>query len=206
MPNIEAEETAGALVNNADLSSDGKFAFVEFRDEAICTLALTLFDKMEVCGRALNVGRPRGYIDPNGIAGAPTLGAPLGGLPLGAAAPGVGLPVPVSGGAVPPPPPPPQQPPTRTIKLDGMLSAEMLAADDEYNEVLDDIKTECEGVGGPVEAVVMPRTGPHACLCYVTFKEMSGAAKARESLDKRQFDGNTVKATFVQEMDVPTES
>jgi len=84
-----------------------------------------------------------------------------------------------------------------------MLSAEMLEVDDEYNEVLDDIKTECEGVGGPVEAVVMPRTGPHATLCYVTFKDMVGAAKARESLDKRQFDGNTVKAIFVQESDVP---
>ena len=38
----------GQVVNNVDLSTDGKFAFVEFRDEPICTLALTLFDKMEV--------------------------------------------------------------------------------------------------------------------------------------------------------------
>ena len=61
------------LCLNVDLSADGKFAFVEFRDEDICTLALTLFDKMEVCGRNLNVGRPRGYIDPG--PGGPTRAA-----------------------------------------------------------------------------------------------------------------------------------
>ena len=34
-----------------------------------------------------------------------------------------------------------------------------------YAEVLDDIKTECETAGGPVEKVVMPREGPNATLC-----------------------------------------
>ena len=83
------------------------------------------------------------------------------------------------------------------LQLDGMLSQEMLNDDAEYAEVLDDIKTECEGVGGAVQAVVMPRTGPHATLCFVTFGEVASAAKARESLDNRQFDGNTVKASFI---------
>ena len=74
---------------------------------------------------------------------------------------------------------------------------EMLASDEEYTEVFDDIKAECENVGGPVENVVMPREGPNACLCFVIFVDGAGAAKARQSLDQRQFDGNTVKATFL---------
>ena len=133
MPNIPPEDSAGPLVNNVDLSSDGKFAFVEFRDEPICTLALTLFDKMEVCGRALNVGRPRGYVDPTGaVPGVP--GLPFGGMADGA--PGMGLSAPVSigngGGLVPPPPPaPPPPPPTNIIKLDGMLVPDILSNDEE---------------------------------------------------------------------------
>ena len=31
-----------------DISADGKFAFVEFRDEQLATVALTLFDKMDI--------------------------------------------------------------------------------------------------------------------------------------------------------------
>ena len=213
MPNIAPEESAGPLCLNVDLSADGKFAFVEFRDEDICTLALTLFDKMEVCGRALNVGRPRGYIDPNMGASALLPGGcapamPPMGMP-GMGMPGMGLPPPPSGmgGLVPPPPPgglaPPPPPPSHVIKLEGMLTAEILQNDEEYNEVLDDIKTECEDAGGKVESVVMPREGPHATMCFVTFAEVDAAAKARQSLDKRQFDGNTVRATFIAASDVP---
>ena len=225
MPNIAPEESAGTLINNVDLSMDGKFAFVEFRDEAICTLALTLFDKMEVCGRSLNVGRPRGYIDPNGVPppmpGMPPMPVPSappgtnpllagigGGMGGGPPPPpghnpllaGIGLPPP-PGGLVPPPPPP--MPATKVVKLEGMLTQEMLDNDDEYAEVLDDIKTECEGVGGPVVSVTMPRGGEHATLCFVVFADEAGAAKARASLHERQFDGNTVKATFITEADVP---
>eukprot|EP00966_Prymnesium_polylepis_P016902 390035-Prymnesium_polylepis.1 len=50
------DESLGPPVSNADLAADGKFAFVEFRDEQITTIALTLFDKTELCGRTLNVG------------------------------------------------------------------------------------------------------------------------------------------------------
>ena len=105
---------------------------------------------------------------------------------------------------VPPPPPgyapPPAAPSLATIflKLEGMLSADMLAADDEYEEIRDDIKQECES-SGKVADVKMPRTGPLAGTCFVKFEELSAAAKARDSLDKRQFDGNVVRAVLVAE-------
>ena len=204
MPNMD--ESAGPIVINVDLSTDGKFAFVEFRDETICTIALTLFDKMEVCGRALNVGRPRGYVDPT-----QPLGGVFGGGLLGTAAtagllaPSQALPMAPS--LVPSglatlnttlPPPPPGPPPTRCVKLEGMLTAEMLSDDQEYTEICDDIKTECE-TNGPVTEMKVVRTGPMAGVAFVKFEMLVAAAKARESLDKRQFDGNTVKASFVSE-------
>jgi hypothetical protein len=52
--------TMGPPVAVVQLSGEGKFAFVEFRDELIAVTALQL-DKIELAGRPLNVGRPAGY-------------------------------------------------------------------------------------------------------------------------------------------------
>ena len=176
-------------VLNVDIAPDGKFAFVEFRDEEITQIALTLFDKMELCGRTLNVGRPRGYVEPGG-----SLSSSL--LPQLGAFGGPGGP----GGPGPPPPPPaaPTDPPTKCLKLEGLIMPDMLT-EAEYPEVYDDIKTEC-AQSGAVAQLRIPRTGePQAGLVFVTYQTLSGAAKAKEALHKRQFDGNTVLATFVPE-------
>jgi len=42
----------------------GTFAFVEFQNELMASEALTIFNKMEVGGRQINVGRPSGYEGP----------------------------------------------------------------------------------------------------------------------------------------------
>lgn len=188
MPNMS--EADGPLVNNVDLAADGKFAFVEFRDETIAAIALTLFDKMEVCGRALNVGRPRGYIESGATAGA-----------SGAPASCFGGPLAVHG--APPPPPPPMNGPTSSacIKLEGMLDDEILP-DDEHAEIVDDIKQECES-SGHVARIAVPRDGPNRNVCFVMFDSAVAASVARASLDKRQFDGNVVRATFIDVSDMP---
>ena len=51
----------------------------------VATVALTLFDKMEVCGRSLNVGRPRGYVEPGDGGGLPPMMMPPAGGALPAA-------------------------------------------------------------------------------------------------------------------------
>lgn len=48
---------------NAQVSGEGKFAFVELRTEDLASAAMFL-DKFELFGRSLNVGRPRGYVPP----------------------------------------------------------------------------------------------------------------------------------------------
>lgn len=184
MPNFN--EAAGQPVLNVDIAPDGKFAFVEFRDEEIAQIALTLFDKMELCGRTLNVGRPRGYVEPGGSLST-TLLPQLGGFG------GAGGPV-----APPPAAAAPAEPPTKCLRLEGLITPDMLT-EAEYPEVYEDIKTECS-VSGTVVQLRIPRTGePQAGLVFVTYETLSGAAKAKEALHKRQFDGNTVLATFVPE-------
>ncbi|KAK3234828.1 hypothetical protein CYMTET_54935 [Cymbomonas tetramitiformis] len=70
-------------VVNVSMDSEGKFAFVEMRTEELATAALHL-DKVELCGRNINVGRPKGYIDPALTGGLAAGAAPgMGGPPLG---------------------------------------------------------------------------------------------------------------------------
>jgi hypothetical protein len=45
----------------------GRFAFVEFRTDELATTAMTL-DKTELCGRQMNIGRPKGYVPGNSSA------------------------------------------------------------------------------------------------------------------------------------------
>ncbi|PNW76061.1 hypothetical protein CHLRE_12g549100v5 [Chlamydomonas reinhardtii] len=44
--------------------SAGRFAFIEFRTRELTDAAIQL-DKLELCGRQMNIGRPKGYVDPN---------------------------------------------------------------------------------------------------------------------------------------------
>ena len=53
----------------------GRFGFVEMRSEELASSAMQL-DKVDVCGRQINVGRPKGYVEPpGGAAPAATLNA-----------------------------------------------------------------------------------------------------------------------------------
>ena len=72
-----------------------------------------------------------------------------------------------------------------------------MLTDEEYPELLEDIRTECEQ-SGKVTTVKIPRAGePGAGLVYVEYEAVASAAKAKESLHKRLFDGNVVSAIFV---------
>lgn len=44
----------------------GRFCFIELRTAALALAALHL-DKVEVAGRPINIGRPKGYVDPPGL-------------------------------------------------------------------------------------------------------------------------------------------
>eukprot|EP00959_Pyramimonas_sp_CCMP1952_P136947 2865547-Pyramimonas_sp.AAC.1 len=74
-------------VVNVSMDTEGKFAFVEMRTEDLATAALHL-DKVELCGRTINVGRPKGYVDPALAQLNPLLAQPTGFAGFGAAAAG----------------------------------------------------------------------------------------------------------------------
>lgn len=109
-----------------------------------------------------------------GAAPPPTM-APM--APMGLPGAPSGLPVAPSA-----PPPPPQPPPTKLIKLEGMLTQEILDDPSEFKEVVEDIKEEC-GKHGTVVSCVVPtatelqgREPTDVGSCFVTYELLSSAA------------------------------
>merc|ERR1712046_111168 len=172
--NVPGVNSAGAPVINCSLDTSGKFAFIEFRTEEMAAMAMAL-DKVELVGRQISIGRPRGYVDP--VSGQPFSGNPTAALqqlmnqgasgantiPLGEA-----VPIMNQLGA----------PPTSVIQLQNMVTQDMLQDDEEYNEIVDDIQSEC-AKSGQVKSIFVPRKGPHALKVFVHFDMIASASSAK---------------------------
>ncbi|KAJ9533634.1 hypothetical protein QJQ45_026710 [Haematococcus lacustris] len=141
-------------VINVNLHPEGKYSFVEFRIPDMATAALALSGQVQLLGCNLSVARPSGYVDPSkalnssqataaalaafkrgdmqALAAAALAGANLRGLglpphiedPASAAAPQVTPGVNIDGLA---------PLPTSVVCITGMVTAERLKSDEEYN-------------------------------------------------------------------------
>ncbi|KAF6265899.1 hypothetical protein COO60DRAFT_1680474 [Scenedesmus sp. NREL 46B-D3] len=153
------------------MDTTGRFAFVELRTEELATTAMTL-DKTELCGRQMNIGRPKGYVPgPSSTAGAAndTLAA----AQQVAAA--------LLGGV------------TNVVLLEGLLDAAAIRSGDERQEVSEMVYEESVRCG-KVLGIAVPVPSEE-------FSASAEAAKCKEMMDGRLFDANKVKATHVTEID-----
>ncbi|EFN58712.1 hypothetical protein CHLNCDRAFT_50180 [Chlorella variabilis] len=166
-------------VTNVNMDTTGRFAFVEFQTEDMATKALEM-DKVELCGRAMNIGRPKGY-----VAGAPQLPS----LPKAAGA--APMPVPVAG-----------QPSTQLL-LSNLLPAGQLRGEEERRILQEEVHEEAAKHGAVAAVVVPPPTAWVQDLmpgrCYIKYETAEDAQKGKVVFDGRTLDGNTIKAMFVQE-------
>ena len=96
-----------------------------------------------------------------------------------------------------PPPPPSQQP----------VTPEELADDEEYADIMEDMREEC-GKYGQVLQVHIPRPGPPGApppvglgKVLVEFGEPGAAIAARNAMHGRKFSGRTVVATLLTDDD-----
>jgi len=93
----------------------------------------------------------------------------------------------------------PTQGETKCLCLLQMVTEEDLQDENEYNEILADIREEC-GNYGAVRDIVIPKPGDPACgKVFVAFNEIDGARKAKSALEGRQFMQRTVLVTFFAE-------
>eukprot|EP00891_Asterochloris_glomerata_P008902 jgi/Astpho2/8902/fgenesh1_pm.00132_%23_3_t len=85
-------------------------------------------------------------------------------------------------------PPAPANPaePSPYVQVEGMVSAQVLADDEEYKDIIEDLKEEC-GKHGTVVKVV----------AFAQFDTLQSAQKAKLAIHGRLFDGQTVNIVYI---------
>ena len=165
----------------------GKFAFVELRSAQEATNALNL-NNIPFMGVALRVGRPSKWTGPPDQHGnwEDILAKYMAGqivTPATAAAAATTT----SANATPS---------SRVVVLEHMLSADDLVNPEEYQDILEDTREECQQFG-TLEKVVIPRAGePGATKVFLEYATVADAAAAIQALQGRTFDGRQVSARY----------
>eukprot|EP00258_Populus_trichocarpa_P041409 XP_024457428.1 splicing factor U2af large subunit B isoform X5 [Populus trichocarpa] len=100
---------------------------------------------------------------------------------------------------------PQQQPvPTKVVCLTQVVTGDELKDDDEYEDILEDMRTEA-GKFGLLVNVVIPRPRPNGenapgvGKVFLEYADTEGSSKARAGMNGRKFDGNQVVAVFYPE-------
>lgn len=94
--------------------------------------------------------------------------------------------------------------PTKVVCLTQVVSPDELGDDDEYVDILEDMKTEGSKYGNLVN-VVIPRPSPNADIdsgvgkVFLEYADPEGSVKAKMGLNGRKFGGNQVVAVFYPE-------
>ncbi|KAJ8765645.1 hypothetical protein K2173_014767 [Erythroxylum novogranatense] len=97
-----------------------------------------------------------------------------------------------------------QQAHTKVVCLTQVVTADELNDDDEYEDILEDMKTEGAKFGALVN-VVIPRPNPDGSSVpgvgkvFLEYADIGGATNARTGMNGRKFGGNQVVASFYPE-------
>jgi splicing factor U2AF subunit len=94
---------------------------------------------------------------------------------------------------------------SRVVRLANIVSAEAFADDDEYREIVEDIEEECARCGA-IERMVVPKpSDSHASRAafvgdaLICFFDETSAGVAVKRMHNREFDGNVIVASRVDE-------
>nr|XP_014436161.1 serine/threonine-protein kinase Kist [Pelodiscus sinensis] len=85
--------------------------------------------------------------------------------------------------------------PTPVLRLLNVLSDACLQSEEEYDDVLQDIREECQKYG-PVVSMLVPKENPGKGQVFVEYTSAGDAKAAQKLLTGRVFDGKFVVATF----------
>jgi splicing factor U2AF 65 kDa subunit len=77
-------------------------------------------------------------------------------------------------------------------------SADLDGTQEEYDDLLDDIKEECSQYGAVVD-ICIPRSGRGKGAAFISYSTRSDALRAAENLRKRVFNGNAIEALVVED-------
>lgn len=97
----------------------------------------------------------------------------------------------------------------RVLQLLNMVTAEELLDPEEYDEICEDVKEECEKYGAVLELKVprpvgAARTSPGVGKIFVKYEQPESAQNALRALAGRKFADRTVVVTFFGEVSHPS--
>eukprot|EP01138_Halocafeteria_seosinensis_P010948 gb/GECG01011182.1/.p1 GENE.gb/GECG01011182.1/~~gb/GECG01011182.1/.p1 ORF type:complete len:584 (+),score=112.86 gb/GECG01011182.1/:1-1752(+) len=92
----------------------------------------------------------------------------------------------------------PSKQPTQLLQLCHMVTPDMLSDDQEYEDIVLDVKEECEQYGS-VKEVRIPRSGSCVGNIYIHFGGIDEAIAAATALAGRMFESRLVSAEYVTE-------
>ncbi|XP_058215951.1 splicing factor U2af large subunit B isoform X5 [Rhododendron vialii] len=93
---------------------------------------------------------------------------------------------------------------TKVLCLTQVVNVDELKDDEDYEDIIEDMRTEC-GKFGTLVNVVIPRPNPNGeptpglGKVFLEYVDVDGATKARQGLNGRKFGGNQVVAVFYPE-------
>ncbi|OVA13223.1 RNA recognition motif domain [Macleaya cordata] len=187
------------LVKDRDTGNSKGYGFCVYQDPAVTDIACAALNGLKMGDKTLTVRRATastGQANQDNILQQAQQHVALQKMVLQAGGmnfPGVSM---VTGGAL--------EVPTKVVCLTEVVTADELRDDDEYEEILEDMKDE-GGKFGSLVNVVIPR--PIANVeqtsgvgkVFLEYVDTVGSARAKAALDGRKFGGNEVKAVYYPE-------
>jgi hypothetical protein len=184
-------------VVRVNLNTEGRYGFIELQSSEMASQCLSLNQQVPLMGQTLSIGRPTGYVDPvKAYAAAQAAAEALARFQADSeeARVAAGLPRDDSQG-------------TNFLAVDGMVTADVLVDDQEYEDVLMDVRAEFERFG-TVLRVYSPRPEDKAQVAevfgtgsfgkvFVQYLEEGAGKAAKEAVDGRLFDGRTLAVTYL---------
>lgn len=195
------DPAANPPVVNVNMDTGGRFAFVEFQNREMATKALEMDKVVDLCGRVMNIGRPKGYVEPG--PNDPQLGPfkeTAQGVVSAAGAAGNGAAA-AGGAAAAPKEVTPGN--TTVLLLSNILPAGELRTEADRRILQDEVYEEAAKYGS-VSGVVVPTPTPQVQdlmpgRCYIRYASPEDAAKGQLAFHTRTLDDHVIKASFVPE-------
>ncbi|KAK3018851.1 hypothetical protein RJ639_004416 [Escallonia herrerae] len=188
------------LVKDRDTGNSKGYGFCVYEDQAATDVACAALNGLKMGDKTLTVRRATisGQVkseQENILAQAQQhiaiqkMALQVGGINL----PGIGL-----------GPMAPAETPTKILCLTEVVNADDLADDEEYEEILEDMREE-GGKFGDLTNVVIPRPNPNGeqvqglGKVFLEYVDIAGCSSARDALSGRKFGGNVVTAVYYPE-------
>jgi len=182
------------LIKDKDTGMGKGYGFVVYQDPAVTDIAIAGLNGLKMGERTLTVrraepphgGNPAGIAMPAPISLAGTAAAAIP-MPMGAAPPG-----------------PPMVAGSRIVVLQEAVTADELTDDEEYQDIVADMRDECSKHGA-LRRVIIPRPTPSMpnppglAKVIIEYEDGGSAMRARNAMHGRKFGGRTVIATYLPE-------